>query len=849
VASALDCQARTILQERQYRTHQIGPLRRAEQQQLIERYLGRFTKKLESALQHCILNHQLAGSPLFLKVLLEELRQCAWYDTLAEQLDFYLAAETIDDLYAKVLERLERDGHGEATRKALTALWASRAGLSEHELLELTGLAPLEWAPVDLALNEAFGQNEGRVVFDHDYLRLAAERRWLHEPHSSKSTRESFVKWFLNQREWDPRSCFEVPWQLLMLGHTARLRQLLKTPEFLSALTRHRGPRESYSFWVAVFSGDTSVLKKLLGGMFEDLSSSNQSRASRFRITESIARLLTEAGITDDLLLKIRKQAYRLCRGKDDINQGTALLELCQAYALCGYPHIRDRILSRLDHSSIQQKASIDLLDPNRIRERYYELAGLAWGQDLAKVVKQVEALMVKASHMLGHESLLHLQLKALHAACIVRQDPTTSSLRIMLRSIADIEQSLGRSHVSLIIPLGFLAEHYRSSDNIELAITIGERVALLSKQTETKLSHMESFRRFHVLHQDGECLDASPEFMEWFNAVFSMRSSIGPRTDMEVLISAAELAYIHGNRHQVLSLITTCSANIDPLNSQEACRQWLLCTYIQGACLNSLGRHSDAIDLCETAFDLIERQNLNVSVHLYLNVREKYVQALCAVDNSKERDVYGCIVDKSKTIDALFESIEICIEHREECEDRLGEYLSTAAMLIASQESEPVHERLNEIGRMISWFIDSSDSCHQSLATILALYEQLCSADLREVADTDDLLLFLKLVSPCFELVDEGLLLRESWARSSICCIREAYGRVLADLGLRSDAVMQFLEIARLIRHAVNPTVNDFNSLESAAWLIDWNSGGVRSDWINWNHFYLDIDYFELFR
>ena len=107
VASALDCSARTILQDRQYRTHEIGPLGETEQQQLIERYLSRYTKQLESGLQQRVLAHQLAGSPLFLKILLEELRQCAWFDALAEQLDFYLTAETIDGLYGKLLERLE----------------------------------------------------------------------------------------------------------------------------------------------------------------------------------------------------------------------------------------------------------------------------------------------------------------------------------------------------------------------------------------------------------------------------------------------------------------------------------------------------------------------------------------------------------------------------------------------------------------------------------------------------------------------------------------------------------------------------------------------------------------------
>jgi len=196
VASALDCPARSILHERAYLTLEIGPLGQGEQQQLIERYLGRYTKQLESGLQQKILAHPLAGSPLFLKVLLEELRQCAGFDTLADQLEFYLFAESIDGLYGKVLERLEHDGHGETTRQALTALWASRAGLSETELLAITGLAPVQWAPVDLALEEAFGRNGERLVFGHEFVRQAVERRYLPGRAEQQEAHGALAEWF-----------------------------------------------------------------------------------------------------------------------------------------------------------------------------------------------------------------------------------------------------------------------------------------------------------------------------------------------------------------------------------------------------------------------------------------------------------------------------------------------------------------------------------------------------------------------------------------------------------------------------------------------------------------------------
>lgn len=152
MASALACPARSILSERGYSSLTIAPLAVAEQEQLIQRYLQRYTKQLDGGLRQQILDHPLAGTPLFLKVLLEELRQCGQFDTLKSQLGFYLSSQTIDDLYERVLERLENDGSGDAVRRSMKAIWASRAGLTETELLAITNLKALQWAPIDLAL-------------------------------------------------------------------------------------------------------------------------------------------------------------------------------------------------------------------------------------------------------------------------------------------------------------------------------------------------------------------------------------------------------------------------------------------------------------------------------------------------------------------------------------------------------------------------------------------------------------------------------------------------------------------------------------------------------------------------
>ena len=326
VASALGCSARTLLSERDYTTLTIEPLGPQEQEQLIQRFLQRYTKQLDAALRQQILAHPLSGSPLFLKVLLEELRQCGHYDTLAEQLYFYLSTASVDELYQRVLERLENDGHGEAVRRVMTALWASRAGLSEAELLAITGLAPLEWAAIDLALEKAFGRNGNRLVFDHDYLRTAVENRYLPTDQLKQQAHGDLAEWFEVRDGWDERDSEELPWQLREARRLQDLREWLLLPSALANLQWHRGSREILSYWLAVNHEGEGELDELLAEALEEEIEKRQDNSDEtIWFIDQIARLLHEAGLCRKVLLRLRKLSLQLAEAAEDIDESSLL--------------------------------------------------------------------------------------------------------------------------------------------------------------------------------------------------------------------------------------------------------------------------------------------------------------------------------------------------------------------------------------------------------------------------------------------------------------------------------------------------------------------------------------------
>lgn len=113
-----------------------------------------------------------AASPLFLRVLLDELRQHGAHKTLDRRLDLLLGAGSVAAPYDLVLARGEADFERERpgmVKDALAALWAALRGLSEAELLDLLGdeagrLPHAHWTPLFLAAEGSLLDRSGLLA-------------------------------------------------------------------------------------------------------------------------------------------------------------------------------------------------------------------------------------------------------------------------------------------------------------------------------------------------------------------------------------------------------------------------------------------------------------------------------------------------------------------------------------------------------------------------------------------------------------------------------------------------------------------------------------------------------------
>jgi tetratricopeptide (TPR) repeat protein len=229
----------------------VRPLTKAQSADLLNTYLNRFNKKLSTPMVKQVQAHPLATNPLFVRTLAEELRLYGMHEELQKRLDHYLTSRSIDDLFERVLERVENDCGKKQVKSAMTTIWASRAGLTEKEILAIADLKPAEWAPIRNALNEALLESYGKIIFAHSYVQLAVQRRFLNSIEQQHTKHRALGRWFSKQPVGVRRAA-EEPFQWLRAHAWGSLRRALTDAALFTEIMTSRGELELLGYWTAL---------------------------------------------------------------------------------------------------------------------------------------------------------------------------------------------------------------------------------------------------------------------------------------------------------------------------------------------------------------------------------------------------------------------------------------------------------------------------------------------------------------------------------------------------------------------------------------------------------------------
>jgi tetratricopeptide (TPR) repeat protein len=240
IASSLPGPSLEEVRRRAFAELEVQPLTADERGRLIVEYLAQFAKALSPARVERIAAAPQTANPLFLRAMLEELRLFGVHERLDERLAHYLSAESIPDLYQRILERYESDYDRQRAglvRQAMCWLWAARRGLHEAELLDLLGdpgarLPGALWSPLYLAAEGSLVSRSGLIGFFHDYLRRAVEARYLPSDEEQCAAHRNLAAYF-DGRDPGVRRLEELPWQLSRAHDWPALAATLGDPEFL----------------------------------------------------------------------------------------------------------------------------------------------------------------------------------------------------------------------------------------------------------------------------------------------------------------------------------------------------------------------------------------------------------------------------------------------------------------------------------------------------------------------------------------------------------------------------------------------------------------------------------------
>ena len=250
------------IRKRSWPTLEVEPLSQHERERLIAEYLAQSAKALSPDRVKRIAAAPQSANPLYLRVLLDELRLFGEHERLDERINHYLQAESPRDLYRKVIARWQGD-YAKGTSvvgNTLGLLWAARRGLSETERLYALSrdgrpLARAVWSPLFLAMSDALVSRGGLLTFAHDFLRMATQDVYLPTERHQQQAHLRLADYFERQPS-SPRRTDELPWQLGEAHAWEALQALLTDRDFFTDAW-NRNQFEVQTYWAQIEAGSS----------------------------------------------------------------------------------------------------------------------------------------------------------------------------------------------------------------------------------------------------------------------------------------------------------------------------------------------------------------------------------------------------------------------------------------------------------------------------------------------------------------------------------------------------------------------------------------------------------------
>ncbi len=344
-------------------TEKLSPLSDEQVRQIVIGALRRCGKRLDAEKVQSIIETENCKNPLFLSVLLSQLRMYGSYETLGDFLDRLLVAGGFGELFSTVVERMrayykERSFNEENIYEALALLVYSRDGLPESAIQDIVGFIPVSRSVFMTAIELFLTEQDGLTKFSHDLFKAAAEAELKKKNRDySAYASESIIK-HLEKGHTSPMAKRELAYRYSVEKRSDELAALIKDAETFGLLLE----TDYYAL-----AGYLSMLTKRQDELFESFLSNISDEEGRIRISE----LLCEAGCYDAAI-----KCVDACRS----DNGTYLLRLKAVKARCIYKIGANRFSDAVKAYEELRALCNDMYpDDEVVRAKYSYLLGVAY--------------------------------------------------------------------------------------------------------------------------------------------------------------------------------------------------------------------------------------------------------------------------------------------------------------------------------------------------------------------------------------------------------------------------------------------------------------------------------------
>lgn len=210
-------------------TIELKPLNHEQKVTLVQQKLRIYGKKLDLDQTDRIIADKENENTFVLCTLLDELISFGDYMRLNRRIDYYLNAPDIKNFFTRVVRRQENEYGNKMVTMVLSALTLTKNGLTETDLIGLSGARQLEWSSFFCSFMNFLVTKSGFITIANEVVKEAIIDRYMPKDDAKNYYRKIIIEWITSHPSEYLQN--ELLYQYYNIGDADMLINYLKSVE------------------------------------------------------------------------------------------------------------------------------------------------------------------------------------------------------------------------------------------------------------------------------------------------------------------------------------------------------------------------------------------------------------------------------------------------------------------------------------------------------------------------------------------------------------------------------------------------------------------------------------------